>query len=96
MQKVVPNTPENRTDSAEPLLAGTLALMTFYADKPSVAAIQKIGRNLQTLQQHPQLSAEMSIVCRRLAAYWLTLGCEVPRTDGHCACTFAAASAALQ
>lgn len=70
--------------------------MTFYADKPSVAAMQKIGRNLQTLQQHPQLSAEMCIVCRRLATYWLTLGCEVPQTDAHSACRFAAASAALQ
>lgn len=70
--------------------------MTFYVDQPSVAAMQKIGRNLQTLQQHPQLSAEMCIVCRRLAAYWLTLGCEAQQKDAHTACRFAAASAALQ
>ncbi|MGE0072436.1 MAG: hypothetical protein AB7S55_05180 [Thiomonas sp.] len=82
--------------SAEPLIAGTLALMTFYADKPSVAARQKIGRNLQTLQHHSGISAELSVVCRRLAAYWLTLGCEVQAGDAHTACRFAAASAALQ
>jgi hypothetical protein len=86
----------DRGESPEPLLAGTLALMTFYVDKPSVAAMQKIGRNLQTLQQHPQLSAEMCVVCRRLAAYWLTLGCAVQQADAHAACRFAAASAALQ
>lgn len=82
--------------SAEPLIAGTLALMTFYADKPSVAAMQKIGRNLQTLQQHPGVGAELSVVCHRLATYWLTLGCEVQAVDAHTACRFAAASAALQ
>ncbi|MDY0331251.1 MAG: hypothetical protein RBR52_12270 [Thiomonas sp.] len=93
---MMPHTRKIPVDSAEPLLAGTLALMTFYADKPSMAAIQKIGRNLQTLQQHPQISAELSVVCRRLATYWLTLGCEVERADAHTACRFAAASAALQ
>ena len=96
MRFFMPDTQKTRVDSAEPLLAGTLALMTFYADKPSLAAMQKIGRNLQTLQQHPQLSAELSIVCRRLAAYWLTLGCEVERADAHSACRFAASSSALQ
>jgi len=90
------NAQTDRGESPEPLLAGTLALMTFYADKPCVATMQKIGRNLQTLQQHPQLSAEMCVVCRRLAAYWLTLGCEVQQTDAHAACRFAAASVALQ
>ena len=82
--------------SLEPLIAGTLALLTFYAQQPTVAAAQKIGRNLQILHQHPQISAELSIVCRRLAAYWLTLGCDVPQPDAHIACRFAAASIALQ
>ena len=81
-----------------PLLAGTLVLMTFYAQQPSVAAMQKIGRNLQTLQQHPQVSEELSVICRRLAAHWLTLGSAPPRelAQPQHACRFAAASTALQ
>ena len=92
----MPDTSSLNPQSAEPLLAGTLALMTFYADRPSVAAMQKIGRNLQCLHQHPALSAEMSLVCRRLAAYWLTLGCDVEPADGPAACRFAAAPVATQ
>ena len=80
----------------EPLIAGTLALLTFYAQQPSAIAGQKIGRNLQTLHAHPQISVELSIVCRRLAAFWLTLGCDDPAPDPHMACRFAAASIDLQ
>lgn len=89
-------TEQNSPQALEPLLAGTLALMTFYADRPNMAAVQSIGRNLQALQQHPQLSVEMCVLCQRLATYWLTLGCEIARKDAHSACRFAMTSATTQ
>lgn len=63
--------------SAEALMAGTLALMTGYAQTDAVCArrvlmARKLVCNLGSLAQHPQMSATMQTVLSRLQAHWLT------------------------
>ncbi len=55
----------------EPIVGGTLALMSHYARTPNLAAGDKIARNLALLARHPQASAELQTVCSRLFLQWL-------------------------
>lgn len=70
--------------SAEALIAGTLALMTGYAQTDAMCArrvlmARKLACNLGSLAQHPQMSATMQTVLNRLQGYWLT---EINRSNG--------------
>lgn len=63
--------------SVEALLAGTLALMTGYAQSDAACArrvllARKLACNLGSLAEHPQLSAPMQTVLSRLQGHWLT------------------------
>ncbi len=55
----------------EPIVGGTLALLTFYARTPHVAAADKIARNLALIARHPQASERLQTVCTRLFLDWL-------------------------
>lgn len=55
----------------EPIIGGTLALLTFYARTPHVAAADKIARNLALIARHPQASERLQTVCARLFLDWL-------------------------
>lgn len=55
----------------EPIVGGTLALMSHYARTPNLAAADKIARNLALLARHPQASSELQTVCSRLFLQWL-------------------------
>jgi hypothetical protein len=55
----------------EPIIGGTLALLTFYARTPHLAAADKIARNLALIARHPQASARLQTVCTRLFLDWL-------------------------
>lgn len=57
--------------SIEPIVGGTLALMSHYARTPNLPAADKIARNLALLARHPQASAELQTVCSRLFLQWL-------------------------
>lgn len=62
--------------SVEALLAGTLALMTGYAQTDAACArrvllARKLACNLGSLAEHPQLSAPMQAVLSRLQGHWL-------------------------
>jgi hypothetical protein len=57
--------------SLEPILGGTLALLTFYARTPNLAAADKIARNLALIARHPEASAALQTVCTRLFTDWL-------------------------
>ena len=57
--------------SPDPLLGGTLALMSFYARTQHTGAARKIARNLALLAQHPELPPSLQIVCRRLFGDWV-------------------------
>lgn len=60
---------------AEALLAGTLALMTAYAqssrDGHRVLMARKVATNLQVLAQHPQLSHAFKTMLSRLLGRWI-------------------------
>lgn len=63
--------------SVEALIAGTLALMTGYAQAEAacsrrVLLARKLACNLGSLAEHPQLSAPMQTVLSRLQGHWLT------------------------
>ncbi|WP_119290870.1 hypothetical protein [Azohydromonas sediminis] len=55
----------------EPILGGTLALLTFYARTPHLAAADKIARNLALIARHPQAGEPLQTVCARLFVDWL-------------------------
>jgi len=55
----------------EPIIGGTLALLTFYARTPHLAAADKIARNLALIARHPQASERLQTVCTRLFLDWL-------------------------
>jgi len=55
----------------EPIIGGTLTLLTFYARTPHLAAADKIARNLALIARHPQASERLQLVCTRLFLDWL-------------------------
>jgi hypothetical protein len=55
----------------EPIIGGTLALLTFYARTPHLAAADKIARNLALIARHPQAGEPLQTVCTRLFVDWL-------------------------
>jgi hypothetical protein len=55
----------------EPIIGGTLALLTFYARTPHLVAADKIARNLALIARHPQASEALQTVCTRLFLDWL-------------------------
>ena len=55
----------------EPIIGGTLALLTHYARTPNLAAADKIARNLALIARHPDASAALHTVCTRLFTDWL-------------------------
>lgn len=57
--------------SPDPLIAGTLALLSHYARTQQLGAAQKIARNLALLAQHPGVSPQVQTICERLFADWL-------------------------
>ncbi len=58
--------------AAEPVLAGTLALMTsFYHRMPDPDVCRKVVSNLQSLQADPQLSPLLRVVCGKAAQSWM-------------------------
>ena len=67
---------------AEALWAGTLALMTRYAEpdsawlRPTMA--RKVASNLEQLARHPDLARPLSCVVRRSQARWVALAGVAP------------------
>jgi hypothetical protein len=57
--------------SPDPLIAGTLALLSHYARTQHLGAAQKIARNLALLAQHPGVSPPLQTICERLFVDWL-------------------------
>jgi hypothetical protein len=55
----------------EPIIGGTLALLTHYARTPNLAAADRIAGNLALIARHPDASAALQTVCTRLFSAWL-------------------------
>lgn len=63
--------PEAVPSRLEPIIGGTLALLTYYARMPNLAAADKIANNLALIARHPDASAALQTVCTRLFTDWL-------------------------
>ncbi|CAG0994801.1 hypothetical protein BURK1_02468 [Burkholderiales bacterium] len=55
------------------IIAGTLSLMSCYAQHPAPAHAGRIADNLMRLSGSAALTAEFRAVCRRMAGRWLAL-----------------------
>lgn len=55
----------------EPILSGTLTLLTHYARMPDLAVSERIACNLALIARHPDASSALQAVCTGLFADWL-------------------------
>lgn len=55
----------------EPIIGGTLALLTHYARMPNLAASDRIACNLALIARHPEASAALQSLCTGLFTDWL-------------------------
>jgi hypothetical protein len=55
----------------EPIIGGTLALLTLYARMPNLAASDRIACNLALIARHPEASVALQAVCTGLFTDWL-------------------------
>ncbi len=56
--------------NAEAVIASTLCLMSFFGQTRCPQAAHKIGRNLQLLLTHPEVSEAFRDVCESLVRHW--------------------------
>ena len=69
---VDPNfSPSAAQSRLEPIIGGTLALLTHYARTPNLAASERIACNLALIARHPEASASLQAVCTGLFTDWL-------------------------
>lgn len=68
----------------EPLIGGTLALLSYYARSPNLAAADKIARNLALIARHPDAAEGLQTVCTRLFVDWVgPLQCQDEPPERH-------------
>ena len=75
-------------DAADPsaaLVAGTLCLMSCFAQHPLAIYAERVAANLARLAAEPLLTPELRTVCRRLGERWDTIGqdARVQATQGR-------------
>jgi hypothetical protein len=66
-----PAPPEAALPQLDPIIGGTLALLTLYARTPCLSASDRIACNLALIARHPQASADLQALCTGLFADWL-------------------------
>ncbi|MBX3643320.1 MAG: hypothetical protein KF720_09660 [Rubrivivax sp.] len=55
----------------EPIISGTLTLLTHFARMPDLAVSERIACNLALIARHPQASPALQEVCAGLFTDWL-------------------------
>jgi hypothetical protein len=55
----------------DPIIAGTVALLTHYERMPDLAAADRIAGNLALIARHPDDSSALQAMCTRLLTDWL-------------------------
>ena len=61
-------------DPSAALVAGTLCLMSCYAQHPLPLYAERVALNLARLAADPLLTPELRTVCRRLGERWEAIG----------------------
>ena len=72
----LPAVPDDVSDPSAALVAGTLCLMSCFAQHPLAIYAERVAANLARLAAEPLLTPEMRTVCRRLGERWDTIGQE--------------------
>jgi hypothetical protein len=67
-------------DRVEAVVAGTLCLMSCYANDPRRCHAERIAGNLALLADDPDVTAPMRTLCRRLSERWDALAAHVAST----------------
>ena len=67
-----PHVPADES-APDAIIAGTLCLMSCYAQHPAPAYAGRVADNLLRLAAAPALSGEFRAVCRRMAERWTVL-----------------------
>ncbi|MCC7039233.1 MAG: hypothetical protein IT516_02860 [Burkholderiales bacterium] len=70
-------------DHPDAVIAGTLCLMSCFAQHPAPAYAARIAGNLARLSTAGTLTPEFRSVCRRMARRWCALEADA---RGRCAC----------
>jgi hypothetical protein len=70
---------------AEPVIAGTLCLMSAAMHSQSPRAMLKIERNLELLSRHPGVTPNFRVICSRLARQWCARARGLLDADGDAA-----------
>jgi len=78
-----PSADDRRDAPASAMIAGTLCLMSCYAQHATPAYARRIADNLVRLAACPGLTAEFRTVCRRMAERWVALEDEALRRAGQ-------------
>ncbi len=55
----------------EPIIGGTLALLTHYARMPDLKVSERIACNLALIARHPEATATLRSMCTHLFVAWL-------------------------
>ncbi len=66
--------PDLAIDDVPAIVAGTLCLMSCFAQHPHAAYAERVTENLLRLGDDVALSPELRAVCARLAERWNVLG----------------------
>jgi hypothetical protein len=78
------NAPATTDDTCpDAIIAGTLCLMSSYAQHRAPSFAGRIADNLRRLASMPTRTAEFRAVCRRMAGRWIALRAEAVRLSGR-------------
>jgi hypothetical protein len=66
-----PTEPPPETTPLQPVIGGTLLLLSWYAKSPHLGAADRIAHNLALIARHPDASDGLQHICAQLFATWL-------------------------
>lgn len=79
-----PPDPQPDTAALQPVIGGTLLLLSFYARTPHLGAADRIAHNLALIARHPEACDGLRRICAQLFASWIgpLEPQDTPRDDG--------------
>ena len=86
--------PADVIDDPEPVIGGTLFLMSAFQERPCPLVARKIAYNLQILSIHPCCGEALRRLCGRMLRQWSVDEAQTAGTDGKVDAEAAAAAAA--
>jgi hypothetical protein len=66
-----PTEPAPDRIALQPVIGGTLLLLSHYAQAPDLAAAERIAHHLALIARHPDASDGLQHICTQLFAAWI-------------------------